>query len=74
MLLALLAAAPLSVVLAVVAAPAWGWFEARTGIESPGHSGPAGWCYVATLLACGTLAATRAWRGMRDGEGGTHDG
>lgn len=27
--------------------PAWNALEARTGVEAIGHSGPAGWCYVA---------------------------
>lgn len=37
---------PLAVVLTLVSWQAWGWFEAATGIESLGHSGPASWCYV----------------------------
>lgn len=28
----------------------WDWFEGITGIESLGHSGPAGWCYAATFI------------------------
>ena len=27
--------------------PVWSWLERTTGIESVGHSGPAGWCYLA---------------------------
>jgi hypothetical protein len=34
---------------AVVSSPFWGWFEARTGIESLGHSGPADWVFT-TLI------------------------
>ncbi len=37
---------PLAVVVTLLTWQAWGWFEAATGIESLGHSGPASWCYV----------------------------
>lgn len=36
-------------VMALVSSPFWGWFEARTGIESLGHSGPADWVFT-TLI------------------------
>jgi hypothetical protein len=36
----------LSFVTAILTARFWGWFEARTGIESLGHSGPADWVYI----------------------------
>jgi TRAP-type C4-dicarboxylate transport system permease small subunit len=53
-LLALIAivviAAPLSVLGTLLLLPFWRWVEAATGIESIGHSGPAGWCYLATFL------------------------
>jgi hypothetical protein len=45
--------------------PLWRWVEATTGIESIGHSGPAGWCYLATsgvLLACWALVRVRLMR------------
>jgi len=45
LVLALLCA-PLAVVVTLLTWQAWGWFEAATGIESLGHSGPASWCYV----------------------------
>jgi hypothetical protein len=32
--------------------PFWGWFEATTGIESLGHSGPADWCFVVMYALC----------------------
>jgi hypothetical protein len=53
-------AVPLSIVTTILLFPAWSWFEATTGIESVGHSGPAEWCYVVDFLifAMGaTLAA-----------------
>lgn len=57
--LALALALPGAAVLTLVFWPLWSWFEARTGIESLGHSGPAGWCFVATYLAVAGLAL--AW-------------
>lgn len=53
-----------SVILTILLMPLWSWIEARFQIESVGHSGPAGWCYIATyaavvavlLLAWGILA------------------
>jgi hypothetical protein len=56
LLLALAASLPLVFVLGFATAPFWGWFEARTGIESLGHSGPADWCF-------GLLLAL-AWTGV----------
>ena len=57
--LALALALPGAAVLTLVSWPLWSRFEARTGIESLGHSGPAGWCFVATYLAVAGLAL--AW-------------
>jgi hypothetical protein len=53
-----------SAILTILLMPLWSWIEARFQIESVGHSGPAGWCYIATyaavvavlLLAWGILA------------------
>ena len=45
--------------------PLWSWVEAATGLESMGHHGPAGWCYLAVwaLLALPLLLwAARAPR------------
>ncbi|RIX42439.1 MAG: hypothetical protein D3M94_18015, partial [Rhodocyclales bacterium GT-UBC] len=42
---------PLAFGLTVASWPLWGWFEAATGIESLGHSGPASWCYLFTYVA-----------------------
>jgi len=53
-----LVSAPLSVVATLLLFPFWSWFEATTGIESVGHSGPAEWCYVVAfvfLVAGGVL-------------------
>jgi hypothetical protein len=38
--------------LAFLTAPFWGWFEARTGIESLGHSGPADWVFEVIFALC----------------------
>jgi len=39
-------AIPVSVIVTIVFAPVWRWFESITGVESIGHSGPATWCYL----------------------------
>ncbi|HMI90901.1 MAG TPA: hypothetical protein VK509_06030 [Polyangiales bacterium] len=39
--------APLAVMLTWMLLPFWDWLEASTGLESRGHSGPSGWCYLA---------------------------
>jgi hypothetical protein len=49
-----------SAILTILLMPLWSWVEARFQIESVGHSGPAGWCYVATYAAV-TLALLLAW-------------
>ena len=43
---------PLAFVLVMLGAPLLGGFEARTGIEALGHSGPAGWCFWLMLVLC----------------------
>ena len=58
----LVACVPLSALLTLAALPLWRWIEARTGIESIGHSGPAGWCWLATLVLCLALALACLWR------------
>jgi hypothetical protein len=50
-ILCVLLSLPLALVLTVVLSPFWNWFEALSGIESMGHSGPADWCFVATFIA-----------------------
>ena len=49
------------------AMPFWSWIEATYGIESMGHSGPAGWCYSATYVLCliGAAAVSRLRVGRR---------
>jgi uncharacterized membrane protein YphA (DoxX/SURF4 family) len=59
---AALVAVPLSAVTVVALFPFWSWFEARTGVESIGHSGPAGWCFIlmyVLLTILGWLAILR---------------
>lgn len=41
---------PLAILMTVVTSGFWNWFEGVTGIESYGHFGPAGWCYLADYL------------------------
>ncbi len=60
-----LASVPLGLILTLALTPAWRWLEASRGIESVGHSGPAPWCYLATVLACATAAATAALAATR---------
>ena len=43
-------ALPLTLILTFILSPFWNWFEAVSGIESLGHSGPANWCFVAMYL------------------------
>ncbi len=54
--LMILACFPVSFILTFLLMPLWSWVEARFGIESVGHSGPADWCfwfvYSLLLLAC----------------------
>ncbi len=51
----LLLGLPLAYLLTILLMPFWRYLEASTGIESAGHSGPAGWCY--SLVYTGMLAA-----------------
>lgn len=54
---------PGTALLTLLLAPLWAWVESRTGIECLGHSGPAGWCFVATGAALAGAALVRAgWR------------
>ncbi|MGE0809232.1 MAG: hypothetical protein AB7N69_01300 [Immundisolibacter sp.] len=45
-------ALPIALVATLLAWPLWGRFEAATGIESLGHSGPAEWCFAAVYGLC----------------------
>lgn len=42
---------PVAFYLTMVLMPLWSEVERRWGIESVGHSGPAGWCFL-TVFAC----------------------
>jgi hypothetical protein len=55
---------PVSAVATFLLLPLWSWVEARWGIESVGHSGPADWCFVAVYAASLVLAAA-AGAGLR---------
>ena len=51
-------ALPAAFIITVFTFPFWRWFEAATGLESYGHSGPAEWCYwlvYGVLLLCAAL-------------------
>jgi hypothetical protein len=52
-----LISAPLSIVITILLFPLWSWIEESTGIESVGHSGPAGWCYATIYLLLAVSAA-----------------
>lgn len=59
---------PAGPVLTLLLYPWWSRVEATTGWESLGHSGPAGWCYVAVwcaLLALALLVPMAARRLLR---------
>lgn len=53
---------PLSVIGTWWLLPVWRFIEARTDLESVGHSGPASWCYGAVYLAFLAIAATAYFR------------
>ena len=40
-------AVPVALAVTLLLYPVWSWLERTTGVESVGHSGPAGWCYLA---------------------------
>ncbi len=57
-------ALPIAAVVTILMSGFWGWFEARTGIESLGHSGPSDWCYELTygiVLLLGLAGLLRRW-------------
>ena len=41
-----LIALPCAFIITFFLMPLWSWIEARFQIESVGHSGPAGWCFL----------------------------
>jgi hypothetical protein len=52
----LIVCAPIAFIVTLLMAPFWGWYEARTGIESLGHSGPADWCFELTYAVVVVIA------------------
>lgn len=48
----LLASGPLGVIVTLALLPMWRWLEESYAIESVGHSGPAAWCYLVSVLGC----------------------
>jgi hypothetical protein len=49
---------PLAAGLTIALLPVWSWLEARFGIESVGHSGPADWCYGVVYAGCVIVIAS----------------
>ena len=70
-ILALSLAAVFGVAATLLLFPFWSWLEAVSGIESAGHSGPAGWCYLLVfllslvVLAGAVVLRTRIRRGQK---------
>ncbi len=54
-------ALPIAAVVTILMAGFWGWFEAKTGIEALGHSGPADWCYGLTYAIVLLLGLAGLW-------------
>ena len=52
---------PVAVLATFLTSAFWGWVEARTGIESLGHSGPADWCFF-TVYGLMLTVEFVAWR------------
>ena len=67
--IALVVAAPLSIVVTVVLFPFWSWLESSSGIESVGHSGPADWCYLFIFVALLSLLAATLMLKIRSNDG-----
>ena len=43
---------PVAATVTLALVPLWSWIEASLGIESLGHSGPAGWCFALIYALC----------------------
>ena len=66
LILIVVLALPLAAVLTFLLSPLWNWFESFSGIESLGHSGPAGWCFAVVFIGTVSLGwGTWWWRGRR---------
>ena len=63
----LLLCIPLAIILTLMTSGLWSWVERNFGIEAYGHSGPAGWCYLASYSLL-MLAAIfiGSWRRTHD--------
>lgn len=64
---------PVSFYLTTVLLPVWSEIERRWGIESVGHSGPAGWCFVAVFASVVTISLTVYHLRMRGPASATPD-
>lgn len=56
----LLLAVPVSLFATMLLLPLWRWIEANVHVEAVGHSGPAGWCFIATYAVV-TVAGGVVW-------------
>jgi hypothetical protein len=62
----LLVAVPVSVFATLLLLPLWRWIEGSLQVESVGHSGPAGWCFLATYVVVTGAGAVWSRRTRRD--------
>jgi hypothetical protein len=71
LLAAVVVALPLSAVATIMLFPLWSWIEDSTGIESVGHSGPDGWCYVVVffIFAAGATVMVSVSHRAKSGRG-----
>jgi len=70
---AVVASLPASVLATLALRPLWTWLDVQVGVESWGHSGPAGWCFLVTATVLAATAAALALvvtRGPRRPAGG----
>ncbi len=58
-------AVPAAIFVTFLLTPLWRAVEARYGIESLGHSGPATWCFVLVYAAMIAVNAVLFWRRWR---------
>jgi FtsH-binding integral membrane protein len=71
----LFASGPLGVIVTLALLPMWRWLEESYAIESVGHSGPAAWCYLVSVLGCllalGAVYVMSVVRGRAEARGRT---
>jgi len=60
----LVGAVPLAFIVTFLLCPFWGLLESATGVESLGHSGPAGWCFY-TVYGLIVSASLGMWLFLR---------